>query len=165
MALAITTLEVDCTNMSYEEARNLTDAINLINKPTESNPRLLVAGIQVLPGLLDGLVVVDVTPRSYTDQDISIAYLLGIMAFDIARHDYPEIYRCYVSVKIRGKSYILEVASPDLEGIPYGLVNDSESILNISIPLYYKVTYGLIDKQLAYNNPMEGASDHRKSDA
>jgi hypothetical protein len=80
------------------------------------------------------------------------------MAFDIARHDYPEIYRCYVSVKIRGKSYILEAASPDLEGIPYGLTNES-------IPLYYKLTYELIDKQLAYNNPMKGASEYRKSDA
>jgi hypothetical protein len=163
MALAITVLEADCANISYEEARNLTDAINLINKPTELNPRPLVAGIQVLPGLLEGLVEVDVTPRSYTVGDIWVAYCLGIVSFDRARHDYPEIYRGYVNVKIRGKSYIIEVASPDLEGIPYSLTN--ESILNKSIPAYYEVANELINKQLAQHYPMEEASNYRKADA
>ena len=78
MVLAITTLEVYCANISYEEARSLTTEVNQINKPTEKYPRSLVAGIEIQPGLLDGLVMVDVTPRSYTVDDIWIAYILGV---------------------------------------------------------------------------------------
>ncbi len=79
----------------------------------------IVAGIDVIPGLLDGLIIVDVIPKSYTVGDIWKAYGLGIIAFDVSRHTYPQIYRGHVDVKIRGKSYIITVASPDVEGISY----------------------------------------------
>ena len=108
MVLVITVLEACCANISYEEARNLTIAVNQINKPTEKNPTPLVAGIEVLPGLLDGLIMIEATPRSYTASDIWVAYLLGVISFDMVRLTYPEIYRSYVNVNIRGKSYIIE---------------------------------------------------------
>lgn len=163
LVLAITVLEVDCANISYEEARSLTTEVSQINKPTEENPTPLVAGIQILPGLLDGLIMVEVTPRSYKTSDIWIAYVLGVMSFDMVRHTHSEIYRSYIDVKIQGKSYIIEVASPDVEGIPYnGFVEGNAT--DLGVPEYFDVVNKLVNKQLAYNDPMEEASDYRKSD-
>jgi hypothetical protein len=73
IVLAITVFEADGANISYEEARNITTEINQINRPSEDSTPL-VAGIQILPGLLDGLIMVEVTPKSYTVSDVWIAY-------------------------------------------------------------------------------------------
>ncbi|VVB70881.1 Uncharacterised protein [uncultured archaeon] len=160
MMLTMIVLDVDGANISYEEARSLTTEINQINRPSE-NSTSLVAGIQILPGLLDGLILIDVTPKSYTVKDIWTAYVLGVISFDMVRHACSEIYRCYIDVKIRGNSYIITVASPDLEGIPYSLTNIS--ISDKSIPAYYDVINELINEQLASNNPMKEAGDYQRS--
>ena len=152
---------MDCANISYEEARNLTTEVNQINKPTEKYPTSLVAGIEILPGLLDGLVMIDVTPKSYTVKDIWTAYVLGVISFDMVRHTYHEIYRSYINVNIRGKSYTITVASPDVEGINANVerVNNGTNVSE-----YFRVAKELINKQLVSNNPMDEASDYQKSD-
>ncbi len=154
--LIVTIFEANCANITYDEAKNLTAAINDINKPSEDSSQL-VAGIEVLPGLLDGLVMINVIPESYTVKDIWTSYVVGLIAFDKARHDYPEIYRGYISVKIQGEPYTLEVASPDLVGISYNNWSDA------SIISYYNIANELVNKQLAYNYPMKEASDYIES--
>jgi hypothetical protein len=157
MVLAITVLEACCANISYEEADVLTAKLSQLFD-TSKNVTPVFAGIDIVPGLLDGLVMINIVPNSYTTTDIWIAYEVGVMSFDIIRQDYPQIYRSYVNVKIRGKSYIIEVVSPDIEGIPDIKTNQTAYIKYCS-----EIANELINKQLAYNYPMDEASDYRKS--
>ena len=84
--------------------------------------------------------MVEVTPKSYTVSDVWIAYGLGVMSFDIVRHTHPEIYRGYINVKIRGNPYIIEVASPDVEGIPYdGFAGNVTNETINALPEYFGV--------------------------
>ena len=79
----------------------------------------------------------------------------------MVRLTYPEIYRDFIDVKIRGSSYIIEVASPDIDGIN----TDIEGINNgTNFSEYFRVANELVNKQLASNYPMNEASDYRKSD-
>lgn len=156
MVLSITVLDADSANISHEEANILTAKLSQLFETSE-NVTPVFAGIDIVPGLLDGLVMINIIPNSYTTTDIGLAYTVGVMSFAIIKKDYPQIYRSYVNVKIRGKSYIIEVASPDIEGIPDSMTDQSV------LAAYAKVANELVNKQLAYNYPMEEASDYRKS--
>jgi hypothetical protein len=59
-------------------------------------------------------------------------------------------------VKIRGNPYIIEVASPDVEGIPYdGFVGNVTNDSINALPEYFDVANELVNKQLASNYPMK----------
>ena len=66
----------------------------------------------------------------------------------------------WVNLKIRGDSYIIGVASPDIEEIP-----DRKTNQNAYFKYCSEIANELVNKQLAYDYPMDGASDYRKSDA
>lgn len=158
LLLVVAVSEVDCANISYEEANILTAKLSQ-RFETSENRTPIFAGIDIVPGLLDGLVMINIVPNSYTTKDIWLAFAMGVVSFDIIRQDYPQIYRSYVNVKIRGESYIIEVASPDIEGIP-----DSETNLDAYLKYCFEIANDLINKQLAYNYPMDEASNYQKSD-
>lgn len=154
-ALLISVLSASA-DLSYDVSQTLTKEYTGYFVTDCDSPQ--VSGIDVMPSLLPGQVLIHISPKDHSMAGIWAAYGTGVYVFDdiITFQTDQGIYRCMIVVPINGKKHIIEMDKADLSDAnipPKDKWNVTEMMVN-SLQ-----TAAEMVNRVKYENPMDDAID------